>query len=448
MWVCGVPALVLALYVGTAERASAEALMEHVVTVRATDYAPTLRCPSEPAPPRRAPLVDVGTPPEPETPPETPPEEPGPSPGQAPFVPGPNWPSLAAQSTTRIGIWGDSHMAGGAFRNALASVFESRGLAVESNTQAINLTQPGIYLAVRSVCAPHKDWTLRSAYAAREPLDVGTTLSTLVSHHPGSQLWIDLRSKQGERRYTQMNVRYTPTESPVQLAIAADFGAAETVLLPARHAGGPGIEELVIRADRPLATLRVQVQSGSFRLQGLIAGPPARRTGVTLDSYGLPSATARGWANANPDSLRLALSDLHYDMAILAYGTNEGAAADFDPQHYAADLRRSLEAFRAALGPSVACVLVGPPDRGVIRLRDGGGDYRARELYALRHATIAKIQRDTAPEFGCSAWNWQAALGGVGSAYTLFRANPPLMQRDLTHMTVPGYQAWPCALFA
>lgn len=445
---CAAPALLLALNLGTLRPASAEALTQHVMAVRATVDAPIMRCPSEPAPPRRNRSADVSKPLTPEAPLEAPPEAPldstpmemGPA-SQIPFMPGADWPQLSAARPTRIGIWGDSHMASGAFRNTLTSVFESRGLTVESDTLSINLTQPGIYLPVRSVCAPRREWTLHAAYAARDPVNVGTSLSTLVSARPGSRLWIDLRRPGGERRFTQLTVRYTPAESVVRLAIAADFGAPQTVLLPARAPGGPGLEELVIRAEKPLATLRLEVLDGQFRLQGLIAGPPTLHAAVTLDSYGLPSATARGWTNANPETLRLALSDLHYDIAILAYGTNEGASADFDAQRYGADLRRSLVAFRAALGSAVACVLVGPPDRGVVRFRDTVIDSRARELYALRHAAIARIQRDTAPEFGCYAWNWQQALGGVGSAYTLFRASPPLMQRDLTHMTVPGYQA-------
>jgi lysophospholipase L1-like esterase len=34
----------------------------------------------------------------------------------------------------------------------------------------------------------------------------------------------------------------------------------------------------------------------------------------------------------------------------------------------------------------------------------------------------------------------QSAMGGAGAAYQWMLANPPLMARDLTHFTLPGYQ--------
>jgi lysophospholipase L1-like esterase len=330
-------------------------------------------------------------------------------------------------------------MAGAAFRNTLASVFESQGLSVQASSMAVNLTQPGTYLPIRAVCAPRKDWMLRAAYLSRDPVDVGLSLSTLDSARPRSRLWLDLRQAAGVRPYVTLRIRYTPSDTPVRLAVGADQTPPQTVLLPPRRAGRPAIEELVIRSATPLAILRLQVLEGTFRLQGLAGEVTGVRSDVTLDSYGLPSATSRGWTNAIPATLRLALAGISYDIAILAYGTNEGAAPDFEPLRYEADLRRSLKAFRETLA-TTACVLVGPPDRGVTPGHGFSGLHRDRYLYASRHRAIAQIQQRVAPDFACYFWDWQQAMGGMGSSYTMAQASPALMQRDLTHMTSAGYQ--------
>jgi lysophospholipase L1-like esterase len=425
--------LVLCLVAG---RAGAAELIQHVVTLRPSANAPMFQCPTDrqanPYPAHADPGVpsfDAGS-----ALPELEPRSP-----QPPFAPGPDWPLLSPGRPVRIGIWGDSHMAGAAFRNTLASIFESQGLSVQSSSMAINLTQPDIYLPLRAVCAPRREWTLRAAYQSREPVDVGLDLSTLSSAQRRSHLWLDLRQTGGERRYENLRIRYTASERAVRLAVGADQSPLQPVLLPPRRAGGPALEELVIRSATPIATLQIQVLEGSFQLQGLVGDPAGVRADVTLDSYGLPSATARGWSNANPDTLRLAFSGLRYDIAILAYGTNEGAAEDFDPWSYEADLRRSLKAFRETLA-STACVLVGPPDRGVTVGQGVAGVSRDRYRYAARHRAIAQIQRRVAPEFACYFWDWQQAMGGIGSSYSMARTSPALMQRDLTHMTSAGYQ--------
>jgi len=85
--------------------------------------------------------------------------------------------------------------------------------------------------------------------------------------------------------------------------------------------------------------------------------------------------------------------------------------------------------------PQAACVLMGPPDRGVL---EGQGSGQLR--YAKVHAAIAAAQAEIAPEFGCGFWDWQGFMGGPGGAYGWFYAKPSLMGRDLVHLSLDGYR--------
>jgi hypothetical protein len=60
--------------------------------------------------------------------------------------------------------------------------------------------------------------------------------------------------------------------------------------------------------------------------------------------------------------------------------------------------------------------------------------------YSKVHANISSVQEQEANIAGCSFWDWQKAMGGMGSAYTWAFEKPPLMSKDLIHLTIPGYQ--------
>jgi lysophospholipase L1-like esterase len=177
------------------------------------------------------------------------------------------------------------------------------------------------------------------------------------------------------------------------------------------------------------------VTRGEFTLYGFIldpVNPPA----LSFDVFGIPSATVRGWANADPDAIKQALHGVSYDGVILQYGTNEGNAPNFDLGKYAALLRQALTHMRQVF-PDASCVLVGPPDRGVLAERGSGGDWLR---FSRVHRNIAAAQRQIGQSFGCAAWNWQDLMGGPGGSYGWFYASPSLMGRDLTHLSPAGYE--------
>jgi lysophospholipase L1-like esterase len=142
---------------------------------------------------------------------------------------------------------------------------------------------------------------------------------------------------------------------------------------------------------------------------------------------------------------------------LLQYGTNEGNQKPFDPVHYENDLTASLQNLRR-IYPNAVCVLLGPTDRGTLIARSSKSKPRAntqkdpsqgttptlaKELlvYSRIHEQISRIQQNVGQQYGCGFWDWQHAMGGPGGSYAWLKQSPPLMARDLIHLTVAGYQA-------
>jgi lysophospholipase L1-like esterase len=187
--------------------------------------------------------------------------------------------------------------------------------------------------------------------------------------------------------------------------------------------------------------MKIRLIQGSLSLDGFI--PHYTKTPkLTLDNLGIPGSTAKSWTNLTqtigftPD----------YDLAILAYGTNEGNNPKFDTASYQEDLKQGLRNFRRVY-PNTACVLIGPPDRGILvtsnkRLKKGTKAPPKQDLlkYSKIHASIASIQEEEARLANCSFWDWQRSMGGMGSAYTWAYEKTPLMTKDLIHLSIQGYQ--------
>jgi lysophospholipase L1-like esterase len=177
---------------------------------------------------------------------------------------------------------------------------------------------------------------------------------------------------------------------------------------------------------------RVSVQplgDGEVRIFGMSAeraGP-----GVIVDAIGINGRQARTWLEWEPQMAALGLAALGPDLVVLAYGTNEANDTDYHPEDYRRELRAVLTQMRAS-APDAACILVGPTDRARELGKDTFGVWP-------RTAPVTQVQREVAPEFGCASWDWQAAMGGPGSAVGWRLHSPPFMAGDLVHLTEAGY---------
>jgi lysophospholipase L1-like esterase len=235
---------------------------------------------------------------------------------------------------------------------------------------------------------------------------------------------------------------YRPLAGEAEIAVSVNGGEEGSYYLEAASAYDDAApKEIYFEDGDLLSTVKIRVISGEIALQGFFV-EKVTEPSLVVDVFGIPGATVNGWAVADPEHLSSAFYERRYDAVILEFGTNE-AAGDFDPVRYAAMLDRALMNMRRVF-PEAACVLVGPPDRGAIIRRKRGSRQVASVDQLLRypriHQRINEIQAEVGATFGCSAWDWQQAMGGPGSAYGWSRASPPSMSGDLIHLTSNGYR--------
>lgn len=359
---------------------------------------------------------------------------------------------LSSLHPRRIAIWGDSHMAAGFFGEELAHRLLSPEEQASTRFAHAGIGHGGVRGLVRKSCLS-PGWAREIAYAhtgaAAAP---GPGMSSLVTQTVGSALALDLRDNQAQATRSKLQILYQ-AEADTEVAIRIDDQPEITLRLTAQL--DPAA--LVIQAQYPISLLQVRLVSGGLRFQGLKFDAPLQPDAFQIDTFAYPGATIAGWFRSNLPYLASWFSDQHYDLAIIAFGTNEGNDPRFNPSSYRSLLTESLGNFKKVF-PRAECVLIGPGDRGIRVAKNRTKDTKKRGItkrkkvasravaidllkYGRIHAQISSIQAEVATEFGCKAWSMQTAMGGIGSAYRWVHQKPPLMAPDLTHFTVKGYQS-------
>ncbi|MEW9584169.1 hypothetical protein [Paraburkholderia sp. DGU8] len=337
-----------------------------------------------------------------------------------------------ADQSRRIAFWGDSHIAAGPFASTMMESLRARGLTVGTRYLPPTMGRANTRLsALRGYCIGDS-WSTQLSYTATAPLQTGPGLVDRIAEGGAdSYLWLDLRDVTLRPTIRQLQIVYrAPSGGALDLSV--NNGPKQKAILSATTES----QTLTISGDEPISTVRLRVAQGIFVLHGFILDydePPK----VTFDVFGIPSSTARGWSNLDSDYLAQALHGVNYDAVILEYGTNEGNAPGFDRNQYASGLKIALSNLRRVF-PSASCVLVGPPDRGVLIRRNG--TVPDLLLFSRIHQQIEEVQQQVGRQFDCGAWNWQDLMGGPGGSYGWALAAPSLMGTDLTHLSPEGYR--------
>jgi len=344
----------------------------------------------------------------------------------------------AAARPRRIAVWGDSHVAAGPFMPTVADAIRSNGISVGTHFLPPTMGRANVRLpTLHAYCIGH-GWNTDLAFKSPTPIAAGPALANrIAAAGPESYLWLDFRDADRQATLRQLRIVYRPAGA-AEIAFSVNDGPEQSAPL----AGNDASETLTLKGDALISTLKLRVTQGELVLQGFILDydqPPL----VTFDVFGLPSSTAHGWANIDPAALGAALHGDSYDAVVLEYGTNEGNVAHFDGDKYAADLTRTLTNMRAVF-PHASCVLVGPPDRGVLLAR--GHPPPDFLTFSRVHAQIEATQVRIGAQFDCVAWDWQDLMGGPGGSYGWAYAIPQLAGNDLTHLTAAGYRRTGLAL--
>jgi hypothetical protein len=344
------------------------------------------------------------------------------------------------KSPIRIALWGDSHAAARFFSDELVKSFVSNPTAVLPTFIPALMGRLGVRLPVNKTCVG-PGWKYDYAYRGNPGVDYTRGLAKMTSSTSDTYIWMDFSPPKSDAKLKSLEVLYALSDmsSQATVALSIDDGPEQEIVLDKSSSG-----LLKIDADKNFSILKLRLVSGSLNLEGFI--PEYNKTAsVYFDTFGIPGATAMSWKNINTNYFRAHGFGDSYDLVILEYGTNEGNQRPFNLPLYKEGLKSQMSNLRQ-MYPDSACILIGPTDRGVFLRRPSKKAKRQaaspQELltFSKIHQDITLAQKSIGEEFGCSSWSWQDEMGGMGGAYGWLRLSPPLMARDLIHLTVDGYQ--------
>jgi lysophospholipase L1-like esterase len=353
----------------------------------------------------------------------------------------PSSPLLSQLNTypLRIALWGDSHAAARFFSDELIKSFVANPDNVLPTFIPPLMGRSGVRLPVNKVCiAPA--WKYEYAYRGTAGVEFSRGLAKITSGVDDSYIWVDFAQAKNDARLKSLNILYTLSDvaSPVTVSLSIDDGPEQELLLDKSNLG-----LIKINSDKSFSVLKLRLIKGPISIDGFIP-EYTRAAGVYFDTFGIPGATGLSWKNISPTHFR-AHGMGAYDLIIFEYGTNEGNQRPFNIALYSENLKAQLANMRQ-IYPDSACVLIGPTDRGVLVKRSGkkskhkSASPKELLIFSKVHYEISQAQKNIGHDYGCSFWSWQDEMGGMGGAYRWIRHSPPLMAKDLTHLTVDGYQ--------
>lgn len=340
--------------------------------------------------------------------------------------------SLQGSGPHRIAFFGDSHIAAGPFMPQLQKDIRDSGETVSQRYLPPTMGRANVRLPIRAYCIGSA-WETELAFTTPSVVQTGPALANrMVTGGPGAYLWLDLRNADRLATVSRLRMIYRSTAEQADVDYTVNDEPDQHAVLTGT---GSGSEELEIKGNGPISTVKLEVNSGRLVLNGFIQDyetPPQ----VTFDVFGIPGSTARGWIMADPTYLTNALHGIDYDGVALEYGTNEGNDTRFDRDKYTTNLTAALANMRVVF-PHASCLLIGPPDRGTLARRGTAVDL----LHFSRiHEEIVAVQTQVGAQFNCTEWNWQDLMGGPGGSYGWALATPRYAGHDLTHLSSAGYR--------
>ncbi len=307
----------------------------------------------------------------------------------------------------RILHFGDSHLAAPAASGAYGAFFRS----------GYGDGGPGLGLPwVRSVTGVRAEASRGWRKPGRKEDDFGRGLggAFLEARRPGE--WARL-----EARFSRLRIHLLRQPGGGQVQIVLDGRVLEMVDLSAGSGPVHIFEYATGEAPRPHRLELLTRSAGPVRILDVALEGTTGTTHSTLAFNG----AAASWLAETPSELFAAeLQAESPDLVLLAFGTNEANATDFEPSAYQAMLESLLMRFQKA-APGAGFVLVGPPDARLKR-----GIPQALEQ-------VIQVQRTVASRMGALFVDRRQAMGGAGSIEAWRQEG--LAGNDLVHMTAPGY---------
>lgn len=156
----------------------------------------------------------------------------------------------------------------------------------------------------------------------------------------------------------------------------------------------------------------------------------ARETGsngVVYHILGVNGATCQSFST--PEHIRQ-IADLHPDLVILSFGTNEAHGRRYNASEHTAAMNYLIEELKASC-PDVAFLMTTPPGAYV---RNG----RRGKIINPRTPLVVENELKFAREHGIAIWDMYDIVGGKQRACLNWNA-AKMYQRDKIHFTHEGY---------
>ncbi|MEY4589834.1 MAG: hypothetical protein RL497_1910, partial [Pseudomonadota bacterium] len=166
--------------------------------------------------------------------------------------------------------------------------------------------------------------------------------------------------------------------------------------------------------------------------------------GITLDAMGINGAKGNVISRWDNQTLRKQLHWRKPKLIILAYGTNEAFDLKFDSLEFAQTLRNNVRSLRF-LAPGAAILIMGAPasaKNSAPNLTTSCPQGIAKNL-----PNVVTVQKRIAQEEKTLYWDWARFMGGICGAPYWAQLSPPLMGKDLIHLSKEGYESSADALF-
>lgn len=340
----------------------------------------------------------------------------------------------------RVALWGDSHAAARFFSDELVKSFVTNSDQVLPTFIPPLIGRAGVRLPINKSCVG-PSWKYEYAYRGNSSVNFAKGLAKMTSDTAASYVWVDFSIPKASAKLKSLAILYTSLEAntPATIAISIDDGPEQELTLEKTNLGS-----LKISSETNFSIIKLRLLQGSISFDGFVP-EYSKVADVYFDTLGIPGATGASWKNIDPQYFQMQGFGEPYDLVIFEYGTNEGNQRPFNLPAYSANLRLQLANMRK-LYPQSACILIGPTDRGVLVRRVAKKSKKQpaspKELLTFSHVhdEISRAQMNAGREYDCLFWSWQDEMGGLGGAYKWIKRSPPLMARDLTHLTVDGYQ--------
>lgn len=139
----------------------------------------------------------------------------------------------------------------------------------------------------------------------------------------------------------------------------------------------------------------------------------------------LQSVWSKWRANVSQD-----LATSGANLVILAYGTNEAFASNYNANAHKTAIANAITKIRQGL-PNANILLINAPES--LKSTAGGCGVRGTHLDSVR-----TVIREAAQQYGTLYWDWQSAMGGACSMKSWI--NQGLAARDGVHFTRAGYE--------